>query len=169
MFLLKAYIASLTSILVSRDLRLAVSGWQELSARGLPWGLVAQSPTQTYLASSSDPKLQQLLNKAVVFDTFDEAVTALRQGKIPALISECVARVSAGCVALPLQQATWLLRYAQLWLPRAAFEGLRVGFWTHRHRSLLSIVVSTVAITVAIAIAAGPSSSSTHACSHRAS
>lgn len=88
MFLLKAYIASLTSILVSRDLRLAVAGWQDLSARGLAWGLVAQSPTQSYLASSSDPGMQALLGKAVVFSTFDDAVAALRQGKIPALISE---------------------------------------------------------------------------------
>lgn len=90
MFLLKAYIASLTSILVSRDLRLAVAGWQDVSARGLAWGLVAQSPTQSYLASSSDPRMQALLAKAVVFNTFDDAVAALRQGKIPALISESI-------------------------------------------------------------------------------
>eukprot|EP00878_Enallax_costatus_P044544 GHUV01053208.1.p1 GENE.GHUV01053208.1~~GHUV01053208.1.p1 ORF type:complete len:468 (+),score=104.28 GHUV01053208.1:524-1927(+) len=86
--MLSAYTANLTANLTVNQMASAIKSLSDLKESSLPFGVPAQSSISSYFSNSSDQAARALHAKMMEFRVPDEAVEAVRDGKIAAYISD---------------------------------------------------------------------------------
>lgn len=86
--MLSAYTANLTANLTVNQMATPIKTLSDLKQSFLPFGVPAQSSVSTYFSNGSDQGARGLHSKMQEFRVPDEAVEAVRDGKISAYISD---------------------------------------------------------------------------------